>query len=77
VLAAVRVIVREWAKRTGAPDGLTTAFIKQARPSQAATPTDRACIALHAGGTGTPKSAQPLLPRRQPARDKPLNPAKA
>ncbi len=31
MLAAVRVIVREWAKRTGAPDGLTMAFIKQAR----------------------------------------------
>ena len=31
VLAAVRVIVREFAKRNGEPDGSTTAFIKQVR----------------------------------------------
>ena len=31
VLAAVRVIVREFAKRNGEPDGLTTAFIKAVR----------------------------------------------
>ena len=59
VLAAVRVIVREWAKRTGAPDGLTTAFIKQARRAKRLPRlTMHAC--MHAGGTGTPKSAQPL-----------------
>jgi hypothetical protein len=31
VLLAVRVIVREFAKRNGEPDGLTTAFIKEVR----------------------------------------------
>ncbi len=31
VLAAVRVIVREFARRSGEPDGLTTAFIKEVR----------------------------------------------
>jgi hypothetical protein len=49
VLAAVRVIVREWAKRTGAPDGLTTAFIKQARACRDSTdcmPTAPECRSL-------------------------------
>ena len=72
----MRVIVREWAKRHGAPDGLTTAFIKQARQAKGLPRlTTHAC--MHADGTGTSKSAQHLLPRRQPARDNPLKPANA
>ena len=70
MLAAVRVIVREWAKRTGAPDGLTTAFIKQARACRDSTD----CMPT---APERRMSAQPLLPRRQPARDKPPKPAKA
>jgi hypothetical protein len=38
VLAAVRVIVKEFARRNGEPDGLTTAFIKQVRASGTARP---------------------------------------
>ncbi len=72
----MRVIVREWAKRTGAPDGLTTAFIKQARQAKGlprlnveafTTPVPNSC-----GGGGAqhlnPAKAAVELIRRQPLR---------
>ena len=79
VLAAVRVIVREWAKRNGAPDGLTTAFIKQAR--RAKRLPRLTMHALHADGTGTSNVCATPVPNSRGggggARYNPLNPTNA